>query len=169
MPTMLQAFGERLNRVPTLLGATASLRRRSPILTGAPEPPGHVLLRRRAVAWVTDETFRRRVMAMPERYVFVCLNQRPEGHPKGSCLDRGAAEVFNALREEQGRRLLTGVKVVATGCMEGCLAGPVLLVVPDNVWYGGVTEADVPALVERHLLGGEPVEMLRIGPEDFTA
>ena len=73
----------------------------------------------------------------------------PEGHPKGSCLDRGAADVFNALREEQGRRLLTSVKVVATGCMEGCLAGPALLVVPDNVWYGGVTEADVPELVER--------------------
>ena len=108
-------------------------------------------------------------MGQPERYVFVCLNQRPEGHPKGSCLDRGAADVFNALREEQGRRLLTEVKVVATGCMEGCLAGPVLLVVPDNVWYGGVTEADVPALVEQHLVGGEPVELLRIGPEDFTA
>jgi (2Fe-2S) ferredoxin len=108
-------------------------------------------------------------MAMPERYVFVCLNQRPAGHPKGSCLDRGAAEVFNALREEQGRRLLTNVKVVATGCMEACLAGPAVLVVPDNVWYGGVTEADVPALVEQHLIGGEPVEMLRLGPEDFTA
>ena len=108
-------------------------------------------------------------MAMPEKYVFVCLNQRPAGHPKGSCLDRGAADVFNALREEQGRRLLTNVKVVATGCMEGCLAGPALLVVPDNVWYGGVTEADVPALVEQHLIGGEPVEMLRIAPEDFCA
>jgi hypothetical protein len=44
--------------------------------------------------------------------------------------------VFNALREEQGRRLLTDVKVVAAGCMEGCLAGPP--VTPDNVWYGGV-------------------------------
>ena len=76
-------------------------------------------------------------MAQPEKYVFVCLNQRPEGHPKGSCLDRGAADVFNALREEQGRRLLTSVKVVATGCMEGCLAGPAILVAPDNVWYGG--------------------------------
>jgi (2Fe-2S) ferredoxin len=107
-------------------------------------------------------------MAQPERYVFVCLNQRPEGHPKGSCLDRGAADVFNKLREEQGRRLLTNVKVVAAGCMEACLAGPALLVVPDNVWYGGVTEADVLALVEQHLVGGEPVEMLRIGPEDFT-
>ena len=107
-------------------------------------------------------------MAMPEKYVFVCLNQRPAGHPKGSCLDRGAADVFNALREEQGRRLLTSLKVVATGCMEACLVGPALLVVPDNVWYGGVTEADVPALVEQHLIGGEPVELLRIGPEDFT-
>ena len=74
------------------------------------------------------------------------------GHPKGSCLDRGAADVFNALREEQGRRLLTNVKVVATGCMEACLTGPALLVAPDNVWYGGVTEADVPELVERHLV-----------------
>ncbi len=99
---------------------------------------------------------------MPERYVFVCLNQRPEGHPKGSCLDRGAAQVFEALREEQGRRLLTNVKVVATGCMEGCLAGPALLVVPDNVWYGGVTEADVPELVERHILKGEFVERLML-------
>ena len=74
-----------------------------------------------------------------------------------------------ALREEQGWRLLTNVKVVATGCMEGCLAGPALLVVPDNVWYGGVTEADVPELVEQHLIDGEPVEMPRIGPEDFCA
>jgi (2Fe-2S) ferredoxin len=108
-------------------------------------------------------------MAMPQKYVFVCLNQRPAGHPKGSCLDRGAGEVFNALREELGRRLMTDVKVVASGCVEGCLAGPTLLVVPDNVWYGGVTEADVQAIFDQHLVGGEPVEMLRLGPEDFNA
>jgi (2Fe-2S) ferredoxin len=108
-------------------------------------------------------------MGQPEHYVFVCLNQRPAGHPKGSCLDRGAAGVFEALREEQGARLLTNVKVVATGCVEGCLSGPVMLVVPDNVWYGGVTEADVPAIVEQHLIGGEPVELLRLEPDDFLA
>jgi hypothetical protein len=71
------------------------------------------------------------------KYVFVCLNQRPQGHPKGSCLDRGAADVFNALREGQGRRLLTNVKVVATGCMEGCLAGPALLVAPTTSGTAG--------------------------------
>ncbi|HEX6675349.1 MAG TPA: (2Fe-2S) ferredoxin domain-containing protein [Actinomycetes bacterium] len=108
-------------------------------------------------------------MAQPQRYVFVCLNQRPAGHPKGSCLDRGAGQVFEALREELGRRLMTNVKVVASGCVEGCLAGPTLLVVPDNVWYGGVTEADVPAIFDQHLVGGEPVEMLRLEPDDFNA
>jgi (2Fe-2S) ferredoxin len=108
-------------------------------------------------------------MAQPQKYVFVCLNQRPAGHPKGSCLDRGAGQVFEALREELGRRLMTNVKVVASGCVEGCLAGPTLLVVPDNVWYGGVTEADVPAIFDQHLVGGEPVEMLRLDPDDFNA
>ena len=108
-------------------------------------------------------------MGQPARYVFVCLNQRPAGHPKGSCLDRGAALVFDALREEQGRRLAKDVKVVATGCLEACLAGPAMLVAPDNVWYGGVTEADVPTLFDQHLEGGEPVELLRLGPEDFCA
>jgi (2Fe-2S) ferredoxin len=110
-----------------------------------------------------------RPMAQPEKYVFVCLNQRPAGHPKGSCLDRGAGQVFEALREELGRRLMTNVKVVASGCVEGCLAGPTLLVVPDNVWYGGVTEADVPAIFDQHLVGGEPVELLRLDPDDFNA
>ncbi len=36
-------------------------------------------------------------------------------------------------------------------------------------WYGRVTEAEVPTLVEQHLVGGEPVELLRIGPEDFCS
>jgi (2Fe-2S) ferredoxin len=108
-------------------------------------------------------------MAQPQRYVFVCLNQRPAGHPKGSCLDRGADDVFNAMRDELGRRLMTNVKVVASGCVEGCLAGPTVLVVPDNVWYGGLTEADVPAIFDQHLVRGEPVEMLRLTPDDFNA
>jgi (2Fe-2S) ferredoxin len=108
-------------------------------------------------------------MAQPDKYVFVCLNQRPAGHPKGSCLDRGANDVFNAMRDELGRRLMTNVKVVASGCVEGCLAGPTVLVVPDNVWYGGLTEADVPAIFDQHLVGGEPVEMLRLTPDDFNA
>ena len=69
--------------------------------------------------------------------------------------------MFNALREEQGRRLLTNVKAVAAGCMKAAWPGPTLLVTPDNVWYGGVTEADVPELVEHHHSEGEGATRLR--------
>lgn len=108
-------------------------------------------------------------MAMPEKYLFVCINERAAGHPRGSCLQRGADDVFNELREAQGRHDLTNVKVVYSGCMEACTSGPVVAVMPDNVWYGGVTADDAETIMTEHCLNGRLVEMLRLSPEDFIA
>ncbi len=104
---------------------------------------------------------------MPEKFVLVCVNERPPGHPRGSCIQRGSGEVFNAFREVTGQRGLVNVKVTFTGCLEPCMVGPTVLVLPDYVWYGGVTSADVPLIVDQHLVGGQPVEWLRIGPAEF--
>ena len=104
---------------------------------------------------------------MPRRFAFVCLNERDPDHPRGSCSGRGAGAVFEALREESGRQGLTDIKVVATGCLEACMVGPVVYVAPDDVWYGGVTVEDVPTLVAEQLDGGRAVEFLRIGREEF--
>jgi len=104
---------------------------------------------------------------MPRRWAFVCLNERDPAHPRGSCAGRGAAQVFEELREETGRQGLTDVKIVAAGCLEACMVGPVIYVAPDDVWYGGVTVEDVEPLVRDHLDGGEPLEPLRIGAEEF--
>ncbi len=104
---------------------------------------------------------------MPRKFVFVCLNERPEEHPRPSCIRNGSGRVFEALREETGRQGLVNVKVVPSGCMEPCMVGPAVYVAPDDVWYGGVTVEDVPGLVEHHLAGDEPVEILRIGAEEF--
>jgi (2Fe-2S) ferredoxin len=105
-------------------------------------------------------------MPRPDKFVFVCINERDPDHPRPSCIGNGSAEVFNALREEQGRRLATGVKIVAGGCLEACMVGPVLAVYPDDVWYGGVIEEDVPELMD-HFEGGPPVERLMIGDAEF--
>ena len=104
---------------------------------------------------------------MPRKFVFVCINERPEGHPRGSCVQRGGGEVFKAFREVSGVRGLVDVKVTFTGCMEPCMVGPTVYVAPDDVWYGGVTVDDVPLIVEQHLENDEPVEFLRIGEEEF--
>ena len=105
-------------------------------------------------------------MPKPDKFVFVCINQRDPDHPRPSCIKNGSGDLFNALREEQGRRVLTNVKVVAGGCLEACMVGPVMVVYPDNVWYGGVIEPDIPEIMD-HLEGGPPVERLTIGDAEF--
>ena len=104
---------------------------------------------------------------MPRKFVFVCINERPAEHPRPSCIARGSAGLFEAIREETGAQGLVDVKVVATGCLEPCMVGPIIYVAPDDVWYGGVTLEDVPVLVEQHLRDDQPVEFLRIGREEF--
>ena len=103
----------------------------------------------------------------PERFVFVCTNERPDGHPKGSCIGRGSAEILGQFRDLQGEKGLVTFKVVATGCLEPCLAGPTVVVYPDNIWYGGVTLDDVESIIDQHLVGNKPVEFLMIDDEDF--
>jgi (2Fe-2S) ferredoxin len=104
---------------------------------------------------------------MPRRWAFVCVNDRDASHPRGSCAGRGGAAVFDAMREETGRQGLTDVKVVAAGCLEACMVGPVVYVAPDDVWYGGITVDDVEELVTHQLDAGAPIEPLRIGREEF--
>lgn len=106
-------------------------------------------------------------MAKPERFLFVCINERDESHPRGSCYQRGAADVFNELREAQGRHDLLNIKVVYGGCMEACTSGPVVAVMPDNVWYGGVTIDDCDAIITEHVMANRPIEMLKLTDEDF--
>lgn len=104
---------------------------------------------------------------MPRKFVFVCVNERPEEHPRPSCLSRGSASVFEAMREVSGQRGMVDVKVVASFCLEPCMVGPIVFVAPDNVWYGGVTVEDVPVIVDEHLAEDRPVEFLRIGVAEF--
>jgi (2Fe-2S) ferredoxin len=106
-------------------------------------------------------------MAKPERFLFVCINERDAEHPRGSCYQRGAADVFNELREAQGRHDLLNIKVVYGGCMEACTSGPVVAVMPDDIWYGGVTVEDCDAIITEHVMAGRPIEMLKLTDADF--
>jgi (2Fe-2S) ferredoxin len=103
----------------------------------------------------------------PEKYVFVCTNERPAGHPRGSCVQNGSIEVLQTFRDLQGEKNLFNFKVVATGCLEPCLAGPTVVVYPDDVWYGGVTVDDVERIIDEHLVGGHAVEFLILDEDDF--
>ena len=104
----------------------------------------------------------------PEKHVFVCIQQRPEGHPFGSCSQDKAQDIFNKFNTEIIKRDLSGkVQVTGTSCQGGpCKAGPSVLVYPEGVKYKSIrTQEAIDAIFDEHLIGGKPVERLKV-PED---
>jgi len=66
-------------------------------------------------------------------------------------------------KEKLAARGLKGkVRANQSGCLDQCEHGPNLVVYPEAVWYGGVTLADVEEIVASHIVGGKPVERLRM-------
>jgi (2Fe-2S) ferredoxin len=104
-------------------------------------------------------------MAEPhfDKHVFICTNRREPGNPKGSCADKGSEDVRDAFKRILHERGLKGrVRANAAGCLDQCPRGAAVVVYPEQVWYGGVTVADVPEIIDRHLIEGVPVERLRM-------
>lgn len=102
-------------------------------------------------------------MAKPAKHVFVCNQARPSGHPRGSCQAKGGNEVLQTFWQQvQAGNLWDKFSVTYSGCIGPCDTGPNVLVYPEGVLYGGVSKDDVPEIIEKHLLGGEVVERLKV-------
>jgi (2Fe-2S) ferredoxin len=57
------------------------------------------------------------------------------------------------------------VRINKSGCLDQCEHGPMVVVYPDAVWYGGVRPEDAAEIVNEHLVAGRPVERLRVADE----
>ena len=105
-----------------------------------------------------------------ERHIFVCGNQRPAGHPRGCCDPAGNAELQKLFKQKLAERGLRGkVRANQSGCLDQCEHGPNLVIYPEAVWYGGITLGDVEEIIESHILGGRPVERLRLADACINA
>lgn len=105
-------------------------------------------------------------MPKPKKHLLVCTQGRPAGHPRGSCQNQGCGEVYQAFMVQfQNRNLWGQFLLTSSSCLGPCSSGPSVLVYPDGVMYGGVTAADVPALIDEHLLGDRPVARLQVPAE----
>lgn len=106
---------------------------------------------------------------MRQRYLFVCVNQRPEDNPKGCCSARGSEEIRAALKEQLKTRGLAklAARACTSGCLDQCSSGVCILVEPDHFFYGRVTLADVPAIIGA-LESNVRVERLVLTDEDLA-
>ncbi|HEX5363249.1 MAG TPA: (2Fe-2S) ferredoxin domain-containing protein [Gallionella sp.] len=101
-------------------------------------------------------------MPKPERHVFVCSQNRPAGHPRGSCTQNGCAEVVDEfMKQWMQRQCFAQVMVTPSGCIGPCSEGPNVLIYPEGVMYSHVTKEDVGEIFDSHLLGDKVVERLK--------
>ena len=71
--------------------------------------------------------------------------------------------MYRALKEEIAARGLAKLeaRVCTSSCLDQCETGVTVLVEPDHFFYGRVTVADIPEIVDG-LVRGEPVKRLVI-------
>ena len=102
-----------------------------------------------------------------KKHVFICVNRRDKGHPRGCCDPRGEGELQRIFKTKLSELGVPGVEVRAnkSGCLDQCELGPTVVVYPEAVWYGHVTEEDVDEIIESHILNGKPVKRLMIPDE----
>jgi NADH-quinone oxidoreductase subunit F len=81
------------------------------------------------------------------REILVCVG--------GGCLASGALEICEAFNQSiADNELAHKATVVETGCMGPCAAGPVAKIMPDNIFYQGITVEDAKTIVEQHIMQG---------------
>jgi NADP-reducing hydrogenase subunit HndC len=107
------------------------------------------------------------VTAAPIRHhVFVCSGK--------SCSAVGSAEVIETFevqlkargilfgREVKGKNPKGSVVLTECASVGFCAIGAAVMIYPDGVWYAQVRAADVPEIIEEHLLHGRIVGRLAL-------
>ena len=102
-------------------------------------------------------------MSYYQRHVFFCCNQREA--PEKCCNESGGdrhAGLRQGARQGARPRGQGQVRINKAGCLDRCEEGPVIVVYPEAVWYTYVDRDDIDEIIDRHVVGGEIVERLRI-------
>ena len=98
-----------------------------------------------------------------ERKVMVCAGT--------GCLSSGAEEIEKEFRRVLKKKGLTQEYPVSkivkkTGCMGPCSLGPVVVIMPEETFYGNLEPEDVPKIVDQHIEDGEIVEELLLEDDE---
>lgn len=87
-------------------------------------------------------------------HVFCCTNERPDGHPRGSCAGRGSVKLRNYFKARAKELGLERVRINSAGCLERCEQGPAIVIYPEGVWYKAENFEDIDEILQKHLVEG---------------
>src|SRR5260370_38320574 len=101
-------------------------------------------------------------------HVFCCVQQRPAGHNRGCCADKGSLQLSDGMCRRAMARGWARVRINRAGCLNMCEHGPAMVIYPEGVWYRYSTAEDVEEILTEHILHGKRVEQLLLDPQEIT-
>ncbi|HTE82619.1 MAG TPA: (2Fe-2S) ferredoxin domain-containing protein [Reyranella sp.] len=101
-----------------------------------------------------------------DAHVFCCTNRRADGHPRGSCAERGGEALRDYMKSKAKALGLNNVRINSSGCLDRCELGPTMVIYPEGVWYSVSTREEIDEVLEKHLVEGGRVERLMLQTAD---
>ncbi len=101
-----------------------------------------------------------------DHHVFVCVNEREAGHPRGCCKEKGSPELRDYMKSKAKMLGLKNVRINQAGCLDRCELGPNMVIYPEGVWYRASNFEEVDEVLETHFVKGGRVERLMLHPGD---
>lgn len=80
-------------------------------------------------------------------HFLVCNSFRLTGGPQGICNKKNAGSLMGYLENEIGERGLDAL-VSSTGCLKRCTQGPVMVLYPQGIWFGEITEEKITEILD---------------------
>ncbi|MCH2176722.1 MAG: NAD(P)H-dependent oxidoreductase subunit E [Lentisphaeria bacterium] len=90
-------------------------------------------------------------LSLIDHHIFMCKG--------GSCKKLQSQETIEVLRQEiENAGLKPHVHTTCTLCNGRCEDGPVLIVMPEGIWYKDVTPEVAKRIVKEHLIENNPIK-----------
>lgn len=87
-------------------------------------------------------------MNKPEHHLFICGSARANGELKGVCCNKASIDLLSYTQSEVQDRMLSGVEVSMTGCLNMCTRGPVVIDYPSGRFYEKATEELIDEILD---------------------
>lgn len=93
-------------------------------------------------------------MNRPTHHLFICGSARASGELKGACKKKDSIDLLSYAQSEVKDRMLDGVEVAMTGCLNICARGPVIIDYPSGHFYEKGSEALIDEILDAIEDGG---------------